>query len=123
MSDLYNKLEELCRAHGVTITQMCKDSGAARGSLTDLKMGRAKSLSVDTLDKIARYFDVPIDDLIGSTPRSDAPVYLDEETKEIIDSLRQRPEMRTLFKVSQGASKEDVQQVVNILEKFKKASE
>lgn len=64
MSDLYNRIEELCLGKKISITTMCKESGANRASLSDLKAGRKQGLSADTLSKIARYFGVSIDFLL-----------------------------------------------------------
>lgn len=66
MSKLYNTIEELCHQKDITITTLCKESGASRGSLTDLKKGRKQTLATDTLSKIAAYFDVSIDYLLGN---------------------------------------------------------
>ena len=65
MNDLYKNIETLCSSRKVTITEMCKESGAPRGSLTDLKMGRISSLSPETLRKIADYFGISMDTLYG----------------------------------------------------------
>lgn len=67
MSELYNRIEKLCTIKNVNITTMCKQAGVSRASLTDLKMGRKQSLSTDTLAKIAAYFDVSIDYLLGNS--------------------------------------------------------
>ena len=56
MSELYETIVRLCAEKGITITELCRQSGASRGSLTDLKMGRKSSLSTGTLSKIAAYF-------------------------------------------------------------------
>ena len=66
MSELYKRIEELCNENHVNITTMCKDSGASRASLTDLKKGRKQNLSTETLNKIAKYFSVSVDYLIGN---------------------------------------------------------
>ena len=66
MSELYNRIEFLCDSRGINITKMCKESGASRGALSDLKMGRTKSLSSDTLNRIANYFGVSVDYLLGN---------------------------------------------------------
>lgn len=65
MSELYNRIELLCESKGINITKMCKESGASRGALSDLKMGRTKSLSSDTLNRLANYFGVSVDYLLG----------------------------------------------------------
>lgn len=66
MSTLYRKIEELCKSKEINITTMCRESGASRASLTDLKMGRKQSLSSETLMKIAAYFEVSVDSLLGN---------------------------------------------------------
>ena len=63
MSGLYNRIEELCAKKNITVTQMCKECGASRGSLTDLAKGRIQTLSSATLKKISEYFNVPVDSL------------------------------------------------------------
>lgn len=68
--DLYERIESLCKQNGVNITEMCKNSGVTRSKLTDLKMGRIKSLSTGTLSKIADYYDVTVDYLLGKTEKS-----------------------------------------------------
>ena len=73
MSDLYKRIEVLCGDANVNITTMCKEAEVSRASLTDLKMGRKQSLSADTLSKIASYFGVSVDYLLGNESVSDGP--------------------------------------------------
>ena len=64
--DLYNKIEKLCKERGITITEMCRQTGTARTTLSDLKKGRNRSLSSPTIKKISDYFGVTADALLGS---------------------------------------------------------
>lgn len=73
MSDLYNKILYLCESRGINITRMCKESAVSRASISDLKMGRKQSLSADTLTKIADYFGVSVDYLLGKEETKKAP--------------------------------------------------
>lgn len=66
MSELYDRIELLCKTNGESITAMCKAAGASRASLSDLKVGRKQSLSADTLSKIAAHFQVTVDHLLGN---------------------------------------------------------
>lgn len=66
MSMLYSRIELLCKERGLNVTEMCRKSGAPRGSLTDLKMGRTNGLNSATLSKIAAYFGVTVDYLLGN---------------------------------------------------------
>ena len=65
VSVLYNRIASLCKERGVSVTTMCKDSGASRASLSDLKVGRKQGLSAETLSKISTYFGVSVDFLLG----------------------------------------------------------
>lgn len=71
MSELYSLIESLCKKHGTNITAMCKSAGVSRAPLTELKMGRTKTLSSSTLSKIASYFGVSVDYLLGSAQKED----------------------------------------------------
>lgn len=91
MSDLYKTILSLCQSRNINITQMCKESGASRASLTDLKMGRKQSLSAETLTKIANYFGVSVDYLLNGE-KEKSPVRSEQENdiKEALTSMRQK---------------------------------
>ena len=65
MSELYEKIEALCRQHGTNVTRMCREAGISRAPLSDLKMGRSRTLAAATLAKIAAHFGVTVDFLLG----------------------------------------------------------
>ena len=73
MNDIYVRIESLCKARGMNITELCKKCSIPRASLTDFKMGRNKSLSASTLQKIAEYFSVSVEYLLsGEAPSPDS---------------------------------------------------
>lgn len=81
---LYARLENLCKAKGVNITTMCKESGVNRGTLTDLKMGRRKFLSYESLIKLSEYFDVSVEYIAGkSDEKEKAPSAISDEDVKI----------------------------------------
>ena len=110
MAELYDRIEKLCKDKGVSITEMCKQSGASRGSLTDLKMGRISGLSLETIEKLMKYFDVSLPYLLG-TETEKAPADEDGDLAEYLQDLRDRPETRTLLEASRGMTKEQVEQM------------
>lgn len=63
---VYDLIEELCFKKGITVTKMCRDCNIPRSVLTDYKKGRLKSLSADTLCKIADYFNVSVGYICGA---------------------------------------------------------
>ena len=65
--EIYGRIEELCKKKDVNITTVCRECGISRASLSDYKTGRKKTLSADTLSRIADYFGVSVDYLYGKT--------------------------------------------------------
>lgn len=52
--------------------------------------------------------------------QSDVPYYLDEGTAEIAQEVYDRPELKILFDASRKASKEDIQFVVEMIDRMAK---
>lgn len=65
MANLYETIESLCRSRGIRPGRLCEEVGISRGLITDLKMGRKKSLSAETAQKIAAFFGVSVGHLLG----------------------------------------------------------
>ena len=73
----YEKIEALCTEKGLTISEVCTATGVRRSVLTELKMGRTKTLSIRTTEKIAAFFALPTayfieDDTDGEIPETKA---------------------------------------------------
>lgn len=65
MYDLYKIIKTLCDKKGVSIAKMSKEAGVSKGIFTDLKAGRRKGLSHETLAKLSNYFQISTDYLMG----------------------------------------------------------
>ncbi len=65
MTQTYERIAELCRKEGITVTDLCKQCSIPRASLSDYKMGRIKSLSALTLSKISEFFGVSVEYLLS----------------------------------------------------------
>ena len=83
MSSLYDTIHRLCIDKGVNITTMCRECEVSRGSLTDLKMGRKSALSIQALSKIADYFSVSVDYLLGKENEKNAASEKPDTAKQI----------------------------------------
>lgn len=100
MSDLYNRVQSLCQGRGISIGKMCNELGISRGNLTELKMGRIRTLKADNLAKISGYFGVSIDFLLGKekAPTPEGERYISDDdikfalfgTREIDDDVLDR---------------------------------
>lgn len=90
MANLYDNIEKLCKQRGVNVTTMCKESGASRGSLTDLKNGRKQTLKYETLDKIASYFGTSVDTLVSGNQKENPPQQPQSEVDADIKWIEQK---------------------------------
>ena len=61
---MYKNYEALRDAKGVTDYAVAKATGITKSTFTDWKSGRSKP-KIEKLTKIAAYFDVSLNDLIG----------------------------------------------------------
>lgn len=66
MAEMYEIIDRLLAERGINGAQMSSDLGMSRSFMTELRKGRAKSIKVETAQKIADYFRVTIDYLIGN---------------------------------------------------------
>lgn len=65
MNDLYENVARFCREKGMSVSALCDQAGVSPGILSDLKTGRKKSISSDTLAKLAQALDTSTDNLLG----------------------------------------------------------
>ncbi len=77
---VYDLIEELCMKKGISVTALCRECKIPRSTLSDYKKGRVKSLSADTLCKIADYFGVSVGYLCGAP----AETSKEEELKALL---------------------------------------
>lgn len=68
MGNLYERIQFLCQEKGIRPGRLCDELGLSRGLITDLKMGRKKSVSAETAQKIAGYLGVSVAYLLGLDP-------------------------------------------------------
>ena len=73
MDEMYKRIEQLCREAGVNVTTMCAGSGRASPGAFRLQGGAHQSLAADKLAKIAGYFNVSVDHLLGKEEKPAAP--------------------------------------------------
>lgn len=65
MAEMYEIIDSLLDERGISGAQMSSDLGMSRSFMTELRKGRAKSIKLETAQKIAEYFGVSLDYLLG----------------------------------------------------------
>ena len=105
MENLFARIESLCEKKGIRPGRLCDELGLSRGLMTDLKMGRKKTVNAETAQKIAGFFGVSVGYLLGQEESDvldqvDVAFYgdfkeLNEEEKETVrDMVRLMRERR-----------------------------
>lgn len=65
MANLYETIQSLCENRGIRPGRLCDELHLSRGLMTDLKMGRKKTVNAETAQKIAGYFGISVGRLLG----------------------------------------------------------
>ena len=86
----YDRIADLCKKKGISVTGLETELGFGRGSLGKMKKGG--STSVARLQKIADYFEVGVNELMDESDsvQTDAleTYYYDAETMKLAETLR-----------------------------------
>ena len=65
MDNLFDRIQTLCYNKGIRPGRLCDELGLSRSLMTDLKMGRKKTVNAETAQKIAGYLSVSVGYLLG----------------------------------------------------------
>ena len=89
MSDLYNRINDLCRTNGLSIPKMCEKANIRSSVIYDLKSGKKSGISRKTAEKIAEALEITVSEIYNEkTPDAVAP-RANEHIKfnELLDTL------------------------------------
>ena len=113
----YDVYQNLCKDIGKSATGVALELNIARGTVSNWKK-TGTTPQADILQKVADYFNVSIDYLLEKEEEKTSPAELTEdyELNKYLEELKNRKEMRMLFKLASGATKEDVEKAVAIIE-------
>lgn len=122
MATFGSRLRQLREDKGLTQEQLGKVLNVKKAAVSKYE-NETTSPDHATLCKLADFFDVTTDYLLGRTddPSSRSTQHVnDDEAMEYLDELHKRPEMKALFHVSRKATKEDIETAITIIEALKK---
>lgn len=113
----YDRFEQLRSSKGITKKFIAQALGRSATICQDWKLGKSKP-NAEQLGIVA--------EILGTSPAylmgEDTPALpeQDEELMELLRSLRDREDIRMLFKLARDASPEDVRQAAKIIEALRK---
>lgn len=87
MFDLYKNIEFLCKKHGTSPTKVCEDAGLSRSTLSNLKNGRAKTLSVRNAAKIAEVLGESYDTVMHGLEKENAQPEMSEVDRALFNYI------------------------------------
>ena len=100
------RIKELCKARGITLTQLEKELDFGNGSLA-----KSASMKSERIVVIANHFGISTDYLLGVVDEVDGH-YIDPEAAALAQEMATRPELKVLLSASRDVSKEDLE-VIN----------
>lgn len=114
-NNIKERFSKLCEMKGVKKTAVAKELGFSRSSYS--KWNTSKP-TAETVTKLAEYFGVS-EKFILTGEDDHENYYLNDEVAAIAQTVYERPEMKMLFDASRDVSKEDIEFVIQMVEKMK----
>lgn len=98
---LYERISELAKKQGVSVPQLSENLGLSRNAIYQWKTSSPKA---DTLQKVADYFGVTTDYLLGR----DEPEIIEDDKLKVIASH-----------IDDDVTEDDMQEILNFIEFIK----
>lgn len=119
MMSRYERIKELCKKKGVTITGLERELGFARGSLSKIDKNQP---SADRLEKLSNYFGLPVDYFLEVQKTGHDKEYYDDETLEMAQALYDNPDLRALMKAAMSVNKDSISSLTQLLYTMKETN-
>ena len=121
----YDLFCRLCQEKGVSVTRATVDIGLSRTIGSKWKRTGATP-NGETLSRIAEYFGVTTDYLLrgGQLPETEQAAIdtVDDDLREYLEELRNRPEKRLLFSVTKNATRSQIEAIVRMIEEMQSST-
>ena len=108
-NNLKDNIYELLKAKGISVRKLEHECGFGNRTISAWNENKP---SIDRVQKVADYFGVTVDYLLGNT--------IDEEVINIRKQLRERPEAKTLLDATRKCTPEEIIALTEMIEKWKK---
>lgn len=120
---IYDKIRQLCKERGETITGVEKQLGFARGSLSKIDKNRP---SAERIEKLAKHFGLAVEYFMPNSSNAQkdgqSDWYIDPETAKIAQEVFSDPDKRVLFDAARTARPEAIRFAAQLLEQWKETN-
>ena len=110
------RIKQLCNLRGISIPKLEEQLGFGAGTISKW---RKSAPGADKLKKVAEYFQVSTDYLLGLKP---VMYYSDPATELLAQELKDNPEYRALLDATKGLKPESIKEIMAFI-KYQKAKE
>lgn len=114
MPDFANRLKKIRIDQKVTQRELADYLNVSQNAIFNWENGKREP-PIDTISKIAAYFDVTPSYIMGWEDPELESYYLNEETSKIAQDIFENKELRLLFDTARNAEPEDLKAVHNML--------
>lgn len=124
MGNFQNIFKRLRTSSGLTQVEMAEKLGISRSTIGMYETG-AREPDFETLEKIADFFNVDTDYLLGRTektsilPETVGHYYLNDETREIAQEVFENPDLRSLFHVARDIEPNELRAHIEFMKRLK----
>lgn len=127
MGEFNEMLKQIRLKRGLSQKEVAEKLEITPASYNLYENGKRKP-NIDMLKKIADFFNVDIDFLIGYTPQESSEAcsnknnehyYYDDETRQIAQEAFKNPDLRTLFKVARDIPPERLRAHIEFMKSLK----
>lgn len=124
MGNFQNIFKRLRTSSGFTQVEIAEKLGISRSTIGMYETG-AREPDFETLEKIADFFNVDIDYLLGRTdkttllPETAGHYYLNEDARDLAQFMFENPEYKVLFDASRKVKKEDIEFVKQMIDRMR----
>ena len=120
MSTIGDRIMALRTRRGMTQTELAEAVGETKQTIYKYEHGIVTNIPISKVEAIAKALRCPPSALTGwdeeSSPETMSEDEYDEELREVLEEMKNRPDLRMLFRLAKGAKAQDVRAAVKVIE-------
>lgn len=124
ISEIGRRLRDLRTASGLTLDEVGRHIGASKQTLYKYETGVITNIPLEKIEALAKLYGVSPAEITGWQDLDDsADYYHDADAAALADMIKENPRYRVLFEASRKLSADDVDFVIDMINKLAKTDE